>query len=46
MRDCKELYSISGRTERKKTTGSPVRTGRMDRDIYMEKGGTKDFADL
>ena len=23
-----------------------VRTGRMDRDTYMEKGGTKDFADL
>lgn len=30
----------------KKAAGSPVRTGRMDRDTYMEKGGTKDFADL
>ena len=35
-----------GRTEREKTAGSPVRAGRMDRDTYMEKGGTKDFADL
>ena len=31
---------------RRKTAGSPVRTGRMDRDTYMEKGGTKDFPDL
>ena len=39
-------YGVPGGTERKKTAGSPVRTGRMDRDTYMEKGGTKDFADL
>ena len=39
-------HSVPGRTEREKTAGSPVRTGRMDRDTYMEKGGTKDFADL
>ena len=39
-------YSVPGRTEREKTAGSPVRAGRMDRDTYMEKGGTKDFADL
>lgn len=29
-----------------KTAGSPVRAGRMDRNTYMEKGGTKDFAGL
>lgn len=41
------LITVSpGGTEREKTTGSPVRIGRMDRDTYMEKGGTKDFADL
>ena len=39
-------YSVPGRTEREKTAGSPVRAGRMDRDTYMEKGGTKNFADL
>ena len=40
------LITVSGGTEREKTTGSPVCAGRMDRDTYMEKGGTKDFADL
>lgn len=39
-------HSVPGRTEREKTAGSPVCAGRMDRDTYMEKGGTKDFADL
>ena len=39
-------HSVPSRTEREKTAGSPVRTGRMDRDTYMEKGGTKDFVDL
>ena len=32
--------------KREKTAGSPVRAGRMDRNTYMEKGGTKDFAGL
>ena len=27
-------HNIPGRTEREKTAGSPVRTGRMDRDAY------------
>ena len=41
------LITVSpAETEREKTTGSPVCAGRMDRDTYMEKGGTKDFADL
>ena len=39
-------YSVPGRTEREKNAGSPVRAGRMDRDTYMKKGGTKDFAGL